>query len=321
MKSQNTDELKFMVDIARLYYREQMTQSQIAKRLHVSRSLVSKLLVRSREIGLVEIVIHEDKIRPYQDLEDRLKHLFALKEVICVDPQEGESSDDSIAIHAGKYLASRFASAKSVAVSGGRTMYNVAKQFMPSVALDHLTFVPMVGGIHDELWELQANTVCEYFASHCNATSLPLHAPVIVDSAEAKNILIEQRFIKATLNQAKNADIAVVGIGTGKRYFEIANKYLPSEQHLTEKMRREIQGDMIFNLFDKNGKLIDCPWNHSTISLSLEDMKHIPEVIGIAGDSEKARAIYIAIQNKYLNSLIITADLGQQILKLHSKYL
>ena len=37
----STEEMKFLVDVAHLYYEKQLTQQQIARKLHVSRSLVS----------------------------------------------------------------------------------------------------------------------------------------------------------------------------------------------------------------------------------------------------------------------------------------
>ena len=46
-----------LVNVARLYYEQGLTQDQVAKRIGVSRPLVSKMLTRAREAGIVHIEI------------------------------------------------------------------------------------------------------------------------------------------------------------------------------------------------------------------------------------------------------------------------
>lgn len=316
MSHLDSEHLKLMINVANQYYKEGMTQEQISKRLHISRSMVSKLLVKGREMGLIEVVIHEDHIHIYHELEERLKHIFSLKYVTCVEVEEGKSEYESVAEYVGKFLASKLTKVNTVTVSGGRMMYEVAMYFVPNVSLDHLTFVPMVGGVSDEEWKMQANTVCEYFARHTNGSSLLFHAPVVVDSKEAKEMLMRQRFIQQVIEKARKSQIALVGIGTGKRYLEIAENYLPEDQCKIRFMKEKIKGDIIFNYYDDKGNLIDCPWNEQNMCLSLEELKQIPEVIAIACGIEKAESILIAMKKKYINSLIITVPLAKQILKL-----
>lgn len=318
---ENLEEIKNMIEIAHLYYKNGLTQKQIAKRLNVSRSLISKLLVRAREKGIVEVIIHEDLIRINQPLEDRMKRIFGMKEVICAEPVSGQTDREAVAACAGKYLEKRLPNIKYAALSGGKMMNEVAVQFVPSVQLEHVTFVPLCGGVDDERWELQANVICEYFASHCNASNMQYHAPVVVDSEAAKEVLMNQRYIKNVMLKAKQAEIALVGIGTGKRYFDIAENYLAKEQCEKNKMQELIQGDVIFNYFDSEGELIDCPWNRQNMTLGLKDLSRIPEVVGIASDLEKAASVYTAARKKIVNSLIVTAPLAKRVLKLHTKYL
>ena len=317
----STEEMKFLVDVAHLYYEKQLTQQQIARKLHVSRSLVSKVLVKARKSGVVEVLIKDDKIHAHKELEERMKGIFGLKEIICAEPMEGQTEEECTALQAGKYLARRLPNVKYAAVSGGRMARETAMKFTSPIPLEHVTFVPLCGGVDKELWDIQANTVCEYFASHCGASGLQLHAPIVVDSKEAKDIFMSQRFIEEVLQKAKQSDIAFVGIGTGSRYFEMTNLYLEKEQCMETEMKDKVKGDLIYNFYDLQGRLLDCPWNRQNMTLSLEDLQQIPEVIGAAYETEKAEAIYIAVRRKIISSLIVTAPLARQILKLHSRFL
>ena len=47
-----------MVNVARLYYEQNMTQNEIAKELGISRPLVSILLTEARACGIVTITIN-----------------------------------------------------------------------------------------------------------------------------------------------------------------------------------------------------------------------------------------------------------------------
>lgn len=47
-----------MVNVARLYYEQNMTQNEIAKMLGISRPLVSILLTEARACGVVSITIN-----------------------------------------------------------------------------------------------------------------------------------------------------------------------------------------------------------------------------------------------------------------------
>ena len=47
-----------MVNVARLYYEQNMTQNEIAKELGISRPLVSILLTEARACGVVSITIN-----------------------------------------------------------------------------------------------------------------------------------------------------------------------------------------------------------------------------------------------------------------------
>lgn len=42
---------------------------------------------------------------------------------------------------------------------------------------------------------------------------------------------------------------------------------------------RQLIGDISYNHFDKDGGLIDCKWNRQLMSLNIDEIKRIPEVI------------------------------------------
>ena len=51
-------ELELLLKVAQLYYEQGLTQNEIAKKLFISRSNISRLLTQAREAGIVEIKVH-----------------------------------------------------------------------------------------------------------------------------------------------------------------------------------------------------------------------------------------------------------------------
>src|ERR1700726_1869099 len=95
--TQESDDVYLLTEVASLYYEENYTQEQIAKVIGVSRSGVSRLLTRSRELGLVDIHVHHP-LRSSAELRDALMRMFGLQDAQVL---LSASTDESILSHVG----------------------------------------------------------------------------------------------------------------------------------------------------------------------------------------------------------------------------
>lgn len=77
--------------VANLYYNSEMTQDQIANRIYTSRSKISRMLKEARELGIVEIQIHEPWDRKMV-LEQRIQEHFPLKQIRVISVRENNLS-------------------------------------------------------------------------------------------------------------------------------------------------------------------------------------------------------------------------------------
>ena len=48
-----------LVHVAQLYYQQNLNQSEISKIIGLSRPTVSRMLEEAREVGIVEIIVHD----------------------------------------------------------------------------------------------------------------------------------------------------------------------------------------------------------------------------------------------------------------------
>jgi len=291
------------VKISHMYYAEGATQSEIAKVFGVSRSLISKYLSKARELGIVEIKIHDGSNHPLMNIEARIEKKYGLREVICV-PNLGNGPDlENIGEYASKYLLRILKDGQIVGVSSGTTLLSVAKQMPANLNYSSTTFVPIVGGMGDERVDIHANVLVSMFAEKLKANYKLLHAPVMADSKKDKELFMTQTSIQSIFNLAEKADIILVGIGGSPKHSTITRSELGKKyrQYFNE---LDAVGDICYKFIDENGSAPSNIWNDKIISFNIEKLKEIPFVIGVAAGLEKVDAIKAVLKGKLINVLI-----------------
>ncbi|GCF95275.1 DeoR family transcriptional regulator [Enterococcus florum] len=309
------DDKRLLVEISSLYYEQGLKQEEIAKKVKISRSLVSKYLVRARDEGIVEIIIHDSYASPYRSLEEELQKKFVLKEVLCVDTADRGIQNKLLGIAAAKYLSRVVKPGYTISVSAGTTVHEAAVNF-PKQQHPTLTFVPLVGGMGMEHITIQSNRVCELFASRCGGKVTELHAPITVDDKEAKRVLSSQSFIKKVFEEGQAADIALVGIGGIPIYSTLTDAYLSDQVNEdSEYSQEKIAGDICYNFIDHAGRLADCSWNERVIAIDLEKLKQVPLKIAVSGGREKVEGIRAALAGKLVDVLITDEKTARRLLE------
>jgi len=307
------EDSRLLVKVAHMYYEEGATQSQIADEIGVSRSLVSKYLSKARDLGIVEIIIHDDKIHPYRQLEGKIERLYSLREVVCIPNLGGESSKSRLGAAASKYLLRVLKDGQTVGISGGTTLHEVANslsftQFYPSV-----TFVPLVGGMGNERMDIHANHIVAQVAESLHANYKLLHAPVMVDSKEAKELFMRQNSILNVFELATQSDIAIVGIGGTPEHSTMVKSYL-GQDHKGYFDQGDVVGDICNNFINKKGQAANGSWNEKVITLDLEQLRDIPLVVGVACGIEKVQAIKAALEGRLIQVLITDEETAKAML-------
>ncbi|MRH41517.1 sugar-binding transcriptional regulator [Aquibacillus halophilus] len=304
------EDKRLLVKVAHMYYEKGEKQSEIAETIGVSRSLISKYLTKAKELGIVEIIIHDADTHPLMPLELLVEQKYNLREVICVPSIEEEDSKGRLGLAASKYLLRMIKGNETIGVSSGTTLYQFAESMNTAQPYKNLKFVPLVGGVGDERVDIHANHIVAKSAESLGAQYHLLHVPVMVDSKEAKEIIINQSSIKNIFQMGSQADIAVVGIGGTPKHSTMVKSYL-SQGNQVEFDDSDVVGDICYNFIDKDGNASKNYWNEKVVSLDLNKLKKIPLVIGVASGKEKIEAIKAALHGKLVHVLItdeITAE-------------
>ena len=309
------DHLAFLARVAELYFEEGRTQAEIARELGISRSGVSRLLSEARRRGVVEIVIHHP-LPTDGELEAALVERFGLKDARVL--ADGEDDYPRMLRRLGqlaaRYFEDRLHDGMVVGISWGSALYEMIRAIRPR-ASSHVEVVQLIGATGAEATPESGPILAQLLAQRLGSKSYQLHAPLIVASEAARKALLADRHIQTTLERARRADIALVGIGTTRAgYYSLVRAGYLTEEEAAEIRKSGAVGDVCAQHYGFDGRWLDIPLNRRVIGIDHESLKRIETVIGVAGGAVKAQAIYGALKGGYVNVLITDEVAARRVL-------
>ncbi len=305
-----------IAEICRMYYLDNLSQDEISSNLRISKSAVSRLLKEGREKRIVTFHIkdYEDRL---SSLEDKLEQSFKLKEAVVVSDEEIKSEESikkKVAKAAAILLQRRIRENDTIAVSWGTTLAEVAKALNPPYHLN-VDIVSLLGGIDITGRDIHSNEIARRVSEAFKGKYYVLNAPVFVSNLQTKEAFEKEKSIKAVIDKAKLADIAVVGIGSPKQSSTMIKRGYFSIKEFVKLTDKGAVGDICTNFYDIWGNIIKFSLNNKMIGLGLKELKHIPIVIGVASGEDKKEAILGALRGGYVNIIVTNKGVAEYLIK------
>jgi len=315
----NFPEIDLLSRIAWMYYKQNMTQSQIGKKLNISRIKVLQLLKKAREKGMVRIEI-ETPLYNCLSLEQKLTSTFKLKDAIVTPTPDGGDDvlRESLGKAAAQYLERHLKSESLFAVGWGMSIAEVTRFISPANKIKNVRVVTLNGGL-TPAFSLNPYDVGSRFASLFNGECYYVHAPAITESEKTCALFKSDMTVKQALEMAYQADCYMVGIGVaGEESTLVKLRYISLSE--TEALRRQgAVGDILGQFFDIEGKKVNCDLHKRIVAFPIEDLREMDNVIGVAGGKVKVKAILGALRGKYIKILVTDEETAKDILRLEEK--
>jgi len=200
-----------------------------------------------------------------------------------------------------------------VALAWGLSILAMADA-LPIRSWPGVTVVQLLGGLGpvDDLEHSAELT--RQVAHRLGARLQLLPAPGIVSSPEAARALRADRRIAETLALAARADIAVVGLGIlSPDTVLLRDGTIVTEQDLDVLRKAGVVGDVILRYLDADGVPVDLEINERIIGLTLEQLRQVPRVMGIAGGEAKYGIIRAALRGGILDVLVTDQFTAQRL--------
>ena len=312
--------MALLAEISQRYYQDNQTQQEIAAATGLNRTVVSRLLTEARERGVVEISVRYPWTS--QALEDALVNTFKLKSarvlVRRTDDYAGLLRD--LGLLAARYFVGILdETTRVIGISWGSALNNMIHA-LPQLQRPDMEVVQLIGATGSEMIRDDGPMLAQSLSRQLGCGCRYLHAPLIVENAGMRDALMQERTIRDSLERARGADVALVGIGTPDPdlYSLIRAGYLPREA-AGELAAAGVVGDICAQHYDCRGQVLNLDINRRAVGIDLETLAQVPTVIGVAGDARKAAAILGALRGGHLKALITDERAAVEVLRLHQQ--
>jgi len=308
------DEAHLMAQVARLYYDNNLTQEDVARRLKLSRQKVSRLLGEARAQGIVKITIYDPNPAD-PNLREDLKRRFRLSNVVLASGGnlEGEQLRAAIGLAASEYLPEVIRDDQAIGVGWGRTLFE-AINLLRGDGARRISVIPLIGGLGDISPFFQVNELARRLAEAFSGTYRHLYAPAFLQDDLVLESMLKTPEVAVVTDLWKRLDLAVVGIGH-VGFQEISSMFFADHIHpetVAQLEARGAVGDICGRFYDQEGNQV-YPLT-GVIGIDLETLKTIPEVIAIAGGTEKVRAVLGALRGGYVKTLVTDTATARAVL-------
>lgn len=305
---QRSDDLT--VRIAWLYYRERLTQREIADRFRMSRATVARILQRARSEGVVEFRFAQEAERMML-LERHLCDRYGLDEAILVRSVPTETAlRSALAQATATYLARSLRDSMVVGLGTSRTLHEMANVFAPPSAMPHCVLVEMIGGIAAEDPRFDTYNVSWKLAEKCGGTVRHLFTPAVVDTPAVKQVLLSDGRVAETLQLAAQCDVAIVAIGAAAPSCPLVQMGNCDAQVIADLQDRGAIGEIIGRFYDIEGKPLRYELDDRLIGLDLEQIGALPFVIAVGGGKVRELAMLGALRQRFVKVLLTDFDTG-----------
>jgi len=302
-----SDELReqLMVQVSKLYYELEKTQSEIAAEVGLTRWQVSRLMREARELGVVRIeILPRAQRRP--NIEVDLQRAFDLREAIVVSA--GPSDDEgislvSVAQAAGQYLAGINPKIELIGVSWGRTMAAVAR-WLPPGWNDNVHVVLVNGATTLRSTRDHTNLVAERFAETGNGRATLLPVPAIVGKKSTREVLDRDPVIANVLALAEAAPIVCFSVGALSPQSVLVDSGYLNPTEIEVLAARGAIGDILGHFIDANGGIADPELDARTLGLRPEQLRDKERAVAVSAGRAKRRMVLTCLRAGYINVLV-----------------
>lgn len=300
------DAQRLMIKVARLYHSHGLRQTEIAQRLKISQSRVSRLLTQAEEVAIVRTVVAVPS-RVHADLEERVEARFSLNEVHVIDAV----SDDEAEL--GRDLAHTAASllgdSSFDAPTIGFTSWSKTMRMMVDVLQPLRTrterVVEMLGDLGPPDAQHTAARATQRLADLAGGQAVFLRTPGVAPSADVKDLLLDRDpYAREALALLDSIDLALVGIGACELDPTLRSGHTFTDEQFELMRGKGAVGEVCLHFLDSSGAPLESDLDELVIGVTREQLRSARRRWAVAGGVGKHHAIRAALAGGWIDTLV-----------------
>lgn len=308
---------RLTVRAAYLYYRDGLTQAQVAERLGINRVKVGRLIASALSRGIVTIEITHPLAR-LAEMEVALESRYSLRDVVVAASPAAENEDDlrllAVAAAGAEYLRSLDLADTRVAVGWGTTMQAVSQALADDWA-KNIDVYQLNGAVPVSGYATRAGEVMHRFGQRSKGRAHLLQVPAIVDRSELREALESDRSVQAVLDGARTAPVAMFSLGALRPDSVLVSSGYVTAPDIETLRATGAVGDVISRFIDGDGKVADIGLDDRTMGIELDRLGSRDRAIGIAAGAGKVHIARAAITGGHVNTLVVDDTLAAALLE------
>jgi DNA-binding transcriptional regulator LsrR (DeoR family) len=304
-------ELVRAAGVARRFFIDGRSKSEIAEEFGVSRFKVARILDGARAAGIVRIEIRLPAALD-ASLAHGLRQAFGLRHAIVVDaPEEPEPQLRRQLANAAAALLREIVSADDVVGVGyGRTLTLMAEEIDGLAACPVVQLTGALLGVNPSENSVE---LVRRIAARTGGPCFSMYAPQVLPDAQTAASLRQQREVSEACRRFAAVTKAVVAVGSWVPPRSQLYDSLPRQQQQSL-LRQGVAAEVCAVLLDSGGRQVAAEFTERCISVSGGQLRAVEEVIAVAGGAAKAGALLAVLAGGYANGLIVDSSLANALL-------
>jgi DNA-binding transcriptional regulator LsrR (DeoR family) len=297
--------------VARRYYLDGVSKSDIASELGLSRFKVARLLDRARADGLVRIEL-DYRGEVNLDLSVRLSMACGLRHCVVVDSPEDDDAllRANLGRAAAGLLTEIVTSTDVLGLAWARSLMEMRSSL---VRLPPCPVVQLTGALSRADVDESSIELVRDVARLANGPAFYFYAPMMLPDAETVRMLRTQPEVARAIGRFPEVTKAVVGVGAWQKGLStVADAVTDAE--LQEIAALGVRGETCGILLDADGNAVPSSLTERLIGIDADQLRAIPDVLGIVYGTSKAGAVRAAIRGGFVTSLVTHTAMAHELL-------
>ena len=295
-----------------LYFREGLTQSDIADVMGISRATVNGYIAGARARGIVTVTMEPNWLSSIS-LSEALAARFGLKEAVVIpDRRDPDMAATRIGMAGAALLSSVLEPGDVLGVAWGRTVFSLAQHADPTPD-SGLAVVQITGGT-TATFDFSPELCAALLAERLNARCIHITAPARVSSPAVRDILLKEPIVGEQLAIVKGARKLVFGICNTEPdsliYTSGVARHDRTPVHGGERASAVIAGRFMAS----DGAPIRDDYDETVVGLTLDEIRRADVRIAVAGGLNKVEAIRAALNGGYATVIVTDAPTAKALL-------
>ena len=306
----DVQQLRMMTKVAWLYHNGNLRQREIADRLAITQSRVSRLLVMAIAAGIVRTtVVAPDGL--HAEVEEALEKRYGLLEAHVFDvgagvEEDGQGLAGSLGQSVANWLQAHPFEAEIIGFTSWSRSLRATVAALPRMRSNVRDVVELLGDVGRPSLQHEAAQATRDLAKLTGAEPRFLRTPGVVSSPEVrKTLLAHDPDARMSLELLDHMQLALVGIGT----CDVDPPLAAGENFFTyDQFDRARQlgavGQVNLRFIAADGSPVVSELDDLVVGVTLDQLRRADRVLAVAGGRKKYAAIRASLLGGWVNALV-----------------